>query len=608
MIISVLLLWLLLITPSASAEENINLDEIVVTANRIEEPIGETTSSVTLITQEDIERMNVDFVTDVFRKIPELHVIQSGGTGTVTSVLLRGGSSSQTLVLIDGIRVNSTATGSFDFSGINVSDIERIEIVKGPQSTVYGSDAMAGVISIITKKGSGKIRTDASMETGSNGTVRPTASIAGSHKTMDYRLTGTYFQTDGISAADEGTERDGYRNAAFSGKLGFRPTEMFSMEFTGRYSYDRSELDGFDFFGSKAVDDPNFVQRGHHGLLSGKGDFHLSEMWDQMISLSLVNDSLSFRDPDTEFNNAKIKTAIRTADWQHTVSPAKYYSVVAGLEYRQEKGDNPGNFDESLDNYSLYLNNKLNLLSELFVVTAAIRYDDLDISGTKATYRFGAIWNIPHAGAILRGSYGTGFRAPSLNELFFPFYGNRNLKPEETTSWEVGISKDLFERRLQISLTYFDQEYENLISTNPLTFTAANIADAHVRGLETSLVMQANDHLNIKAGYTYLDTEDMQTGKQLPLRPQDKLTIAVAFSINDFMVATDYIFVGERYDSSVKRNLSSYSVINLSSSLRILKGITLFMRGQNMLDERYEEIGSFGTPGFSLYGGLRVSL
>ena len=607
MIIVLTLIWLFLITPSASAQEDVKLDEIVVTAARIEEPVGETTGGVTLIEGEDIQKMNVDFVPDVFRKIPELHVIQNGGAGKVTSVLLRGGSSSHTLVMIDGIRVNSTTTGSFDFSGINVDDIERIEIVKGPQSTVYGSDAMAGVINIITQKGEGTPTAGTSLEAGSFGTYNPSLAVSGMYKILDYRLTGNYFSTDGISAAKNGTERDGYRNASVSGKFGIKPTENVEIEITGKYFYDRSELDGFDFFGRKAVDDLNFVQRGHHALLSGKGMLRLSDMWGQTISVSRARDSLTFRDPDTAFNNTEMVTTINTIDWQHVFSPAEYYSIVAGLEYREEKGENPG-FDESLDNYALYLSNKLKLFRKSLVVTAGARYDDRDTSGTKATYRFGAVYTVPLAGASIRASYGTGFRAPALNELFFPFYGNRNLKPEETTSWEIGISKDLFEDRVHLSITYFDQEYENLITTNPMTFTAANVEEATVKGLEASLLLTVNDHVSIKTGYTYLDTEDRQTGKQLPLRPQDKLNLAVDVSIKDFTVIADYTFVGERFDSSVKRTLSSYSIVTMSSSYKASKELTLFARIENLLDEDYEETGSFGTPGFSFYGGIRVSL
>ncbi|MBS1113725.1 MAG: TonB-dependent receptor, partial [Nitrospirae bacterium] len=159
-----------------------------------------------------------------------------------------------------------------------------------------------------------------------------------------------------------------------------------------------------------------------------------------------------------------------------------------------------------------------------------------------------------------------------------------------------------------LSITYFDQEYENLITTNPMTFTAANVEEATVKGLEASLLLAVNDHVSIKTGYTYLDTEDRQTGKQLPLRPQDKLNLAVDVSIKDFTVIADYTFVGERFDSSVKRTLSSYSIVTMSSSYKASKGLTLFARIENLLDEDYEETGSFGTPGFSFYGGIRVSL
>ena len=608
MIISLLLIWLFLITPSASAEEKVKLDEIVVTATRMEEPVGETTSGVTLITREDIQKMNVEFVPDVFRKLPELHVIQNGGTGKVASVLLRGGSSSHTLVMIDGIRVNSTTTGSFDFSGITVADIERIEIVKGPQSTIYGSEAMAGVINIITKKGEDTPKADVSFEAGSFGTYNPSLTVSGMYKTLDYRLTGNYFSTDGISAARNGTERDGYRNASVSGKFGIKPSEKVAIEITGKYFYDRSELDGFDFFAGKAVDDLNFVQRGNHSMLSGKGKLYLSNIWEQIITLSHVSEVLTFRDPDTDFNNADIVTAIDSIDWQHNFYISDNYTLTAGADYRKESGENKGNFDKSLDNSALYLNNKLKLFQETLIFNAGLRYDDYETFGNRTTYRIGVLYNIKPASLILKSSYGTGFRAPALNELFFPFYGNKNLKPEETTSWEIGLEKGIVKDRVSVSLTYFSQNYENLIEPDPHTFTAANIAKAVVKGFEAGTMLKISDNLNIKAGYTYLDTKNKTTEQRLSLRPKDKLSVSAEFSAKDISVVADYIFVGQRYDSSIKMDLSSYSLLNISSSYRVSKGLTLFARIENLFDENYEEIGSFETLGFSIYGGIRVSL
>ncbi len=603
-----LVAFLLLMALPASAEERVMLHEIVVTATRIEEPIGEISSGVTVITHSDIRKMNVTFLPDVFRQIPGLHVIQYGGPGKVASVLFRGGNSSHALVLIDGIRANSTATGGFDFSGISVDNIERIEIVKGPQSTAYGSDAMAGVISIITKKGDGDIKADVSLEAGSNETLKTTGTIAGSRKTTDFRLTATHFRTAGFSAAASGNERDGYRNSSLSGKAGFQPADALRFEVAGAYSYDRSELDGFDFSARTAADDLNFVQSGHHALFSGRAMLRLSDAWNQTLRISLAKDSINFRDADTVFNNAKIDTSAMTADWQHNIFPARYYSVVAGIEYRKEKGNNHGNFDESLENYAVFINNKLKLFDDAFVVTAGARYDDRDASGTKATCRFGAVYNLPSTDATIRAGYGTGFRAPALNELFFPFYGNRDLKPEETESWEIGLSNDFFSGRLRISMTYFDQKYENLILTDPETYTAANIAAARVKGIETSAAADVSDLLKLKAGYIHLNSEDRNSGKQLPLRPRDKVTVTAEVSNKNSALVADYLFAGKRFDSSARRTLSSYSVINMSGSCKVSKELTLFIRAENILDEKYEETGSYATPGFSLHGGIRVLL
>ena len=607
MCISLSFTYYLSFVTSVVAVENIKIEEVVVTATKIEEPFEETTSDVTVIKGEDIKKMNVEFVTDVLRKIPELNLIQNGGIGKVATVLLRGGNSSSTLVMIDGIKANSTTTGSFDFSGINVDDIERIEIVKGPQSTIYGSEAMAGVINIITKRGEGKPRIDSSFESGSFGTFKPSMMISGGDKKLNYRLTGSYFYTDGISAAKQGSERDGYKNTSISGKFGFRPSEKFELELTGRYYSDRSELDGFDFFERKAVDNLNFVQHGTHYLLSGKAKFYLSNIWEQIVTLSTVSDSLKFRDPVITFNNADIITSMDTIDWQHNFYLSDIYTLTAGAEYKKEKGENKGNFDRSLDNKALYFNNKLMLLKEDLVLNAGVRYDDHETFGSKATYRIGALYNFRQMALRVKSSYGTGFRAPKLNELFFPFYGNPNLKPEESNAWEIGIEKDFFENKMTISLTYFDQRYKKLIQTDPLTFTAANIARAEVKGIEVGAAFKMTDTINIRAGYTYLDTRDKDTGQRLPLRPEDKVTISTEFYTKELSVVANYTFVSKRFDSSVARNLSSYSLVNLAGNYRVTKWLTLFTRIDNLFDTHYEEVGSFGTPGFSIFGGIKVT-
>ena len=609
-ILSLLTSHFLLFTSSSAEEKATTLEEIVITATRIEEAIEDTTSDVIVIKEKDIKNMNVQFITDVLRRIPELSLVQNGGAGKLATVFLRGGDSTHTLVMIDGVKVKSTTTGSFDFSGINVDDIERIEIVKGPQSTIYGSEAMAGVINIITKKGEGKPKVDISVESGSFGTYKPSVTVSGGDKKLNYRVTGSYFSTDGISAAKQGSERDGYRNTSLSGKFGLRPSEKFELEFTGKYYYDRSELDDFNFFAGQAVDNLNSVQHGHHYILSGKGKLYLSNMWEQILTVSTASDSLKFRDHEIAFNNADISTSIDTIDWQHNLYISDLYTLTAGAEYRKEKGENKGQFDQTIENKALYFNNKLKLLKEALVFNAGLRYDDHETFGSKTTYRVGAVYNIKPAELRIKGSYGTGFRSPNFNELFWPADpkwgggGNPNLKPEKTNSWEAGIEKDFLNEKVMLSATYFDQKYDDLISGWP----PVNIAKAEVKGIEVDATLKVTDNINIKAGYTYLDTEDKATGQSLPLRPTDKLNLSAEFSTKDMSVIADYTFVSERYDSWVSRNLSSYSLVNLSSSYKMTRGLTIFARIDNLLDEDYEEAGGYGTPGLSIFGGIRVSL
>lgn len=598
----------LLITYTVAEEKT--LEEIVVTATKIEEPLGEATSDLVVIREDEIKKMNVEFVTDVLRKIPELNLVQNGGTGQTATVFLRGGDSRHTLVMIDGVKVQNPNTGSFDFSGISVDDIESIEIVKGPQSTFYGSEAMSGVINIITKKGAGKPKVDASFESGSFGTYKPSFSISGGEENLDYRFTTEYFHTDGISSAKEGRERDGYKNAFVSGKFGIKPTEKLELEFSGRYYSDRSEFDKFDFSQKKAVDDFNFVQHGYHYLVSGKGRLYLFDIWEQLLTASMVQDSLKGRDPDPEdfFNNYDITAGIEIIDWQHNFFISDAYTLTAGAEYRKERGENIGTFDESIENKAFYMNNKLKLFKGDLIFDAGLRYDDHETFGDKTTYRAGAIYNVKSAALRIRSSYGTGFRAPALNELFFPFYGNSSLKPEESTSWEFGLEKDLFKQRLSVSIIYFEQKYKNLIQLDPSTFLASNVAEAAIKGIESGAILRPIDKLEIKAGYTYLDTEDKTTGQRLTRRPKDKVNLSAVFSTGKASVVANYTFVGERLDSAVERSLSSYSLVNLSGNYNATKNIMLFGRIDNLLDEDYEEAGSYGTPGFSFFAGVKVTL
>jgi len=597
---------ILLLATTTRAEEKVSVGEIVVTASKIEEAVSETTSEVVVITKEEIENSGAKFIPDVLRLVSEVMVRQTGGVGHDASVLLRGGSSSNTLVLIDGVKVNSTTTGGYDFSGISVEDIERIEIVKGPQSTIYGSEAMAGVINIITKRGKGKAKIDASLEGGSHGTYNPSLGISGGTDTYDYRITTAYYRTEGISAARNGTEDDGYRQALVSGKFGLRGKRS-ELELSGRYSYDRSELDSWKFdpltMTFAFMDDLNYVQRRNNYLIMGKGKLYLTDNWEQSLTLSRSWEHLKGSDTDDIWNRYDITTKIDTADWQHNVFATESYTATLGLEYRKEEGENKGQFDKSVDNKALYLNNKLKLGKA--VMTAGLRHDDHETFGEKTTYRVGAVYQTSPS-VSLKASYGTGFRAPSLNELFYPFYGDPNLKPEESKSWEVGIEQKVYEGG-SLTITYFKQDYENLIQTDPLTFTAKNIAEAEIKGVEVSAEAKEKSGSGIRAGYTYLDTEDKSTGKRLPYRAKNKVTASLFLVEGGSTLTLEYNYVGGRFDNLASRDLKPYNLVNLGLTMGLSKSFSLYARVDNLFNKEYEEAANYGTYKRSYYAGLKAS-
>jgi len=608
-------LWILLITIFAAStavaiDEPVKVKEVVVSAAKIEEAVEETTSTVLVIDRKTIEAAEKEFVIDLLKGIPEINVVQNGGTGKTSTVIFRGGSSTHTLVMIDGVKMKSTTTGYFDFANISLDDIERIEIVKGAQSTIYGSEAMAGVINIITKKGKGPLKIEGSYEQGAHNTYSPSVTLSGGTDKVDFRLTGSHFETAGISAAKAGTEADGYKSDSVSARVGIRPMEKLELELSGRYSKDRSELDAF------GADDLNYVQRGDHYVMSGKGKLYLTDEWEQVLTLSRVSDELEYTDPDNASRNSRINTALNTADWQHNLYLTDAYVLTLGAEYREEEGENVGVFDRRIDNTAFYLNNKVKLLNNRLVLNAGLRYDDHEAFGDKTTYRVGGVYNMKSAGLLVKGNYGKGFRAPTLNELYYQdswSSGNPNLKPEKSTSWEVGLEKEIVREKATVSLTYFNQEYKDLIQwieTPPGSwqYVPQNTAEAQIRGVEAGATVKITENLTASSFYTYTDSEDKATGRRLKRRPLEKLNIALDYAKGPASVTASYTYVSKVYESVSVGNLPSYILVDLSGSYKINKNLKVFARIENMFDEDYEVAGGYGTQGATVFTGVKWSI
>jgi len=600
-----LLCVLFLSTPAFAEPTDTVLPEIVASASRWEEPVERVPQDMSVISRADIEKKGVTFVTDLLRLQSDLQVVQKGGPGTNATLFMRGGGSSQVLVLIDGIKFNSPSSGSADLSGLLTSDVERIEIIKGPQSTLYGSEAMAGVVNIITQKGAGRLKTDLSVEGGSFASVKTTGSVAGATERWNYRLSATYLDTDGIPIAKNVNVPNGYTNKSISAKLGANPTDTSAVELNLRYGTDTTNLNNFTF-GVGPVDTLNYVQKHENYLIAATGKIFPWERYEQSLTLSYQHDDLDSTDPVTAYNNYRITSTTELLDWQHTLD-LRPVTLTAGFAYRYEAAENAGSFDQSIDNKAGYLNAKLGLIDDTLILNAGMRYDGHSTFGDVFTYRTGLLYTFKPLEMRFKANLGSGFRAPSLNELYYPFYGNRTLQPEKSSGYDIGVEKDLLGKKVVLGATWFWQRYKDLIQTNFATFTADNIGTAQTEGVEITASAQPVDNLKLNAAYTWLDAVDKESGASLPLRPRNKITSSVEYSVAKLTLIAEYRYVSKRFDSSLKRHLSPYSLVNLKGSYRLCKNLSLFARIDNLLDSSYEEAAGYGTPGLSVFGGVKVS-
>jgi vitamin B12 transporter len=587
------------------------LEEVVVTATRTPQRPEEIAASVTVLRGEDLERRQVRMIAEVLREVPGVTVVQTGGPGGTTSVFLRGAGSNQTLVLIDGVKVNSPTTGTTDWSNLTAENIDRIEIIRGPQSTLYGSEAMGGVIQIFTKRGRGKPEGAVGLEAGSFKTFRERASVRGETGPLDYSLSVSRWDTEGISRANEkngNAERDGYQNTTFSARMGLSFAGDGRADLTMRHLRARAELDGFGLTGP--VDDLNFLQRTRETLLALNVSKPLIRGWEQTLHLSTFLSRQEFTDPDTVFNNAVFDTKTHRLDWQHNFTLTSWSLLTVGYEYLRQEGENAGNFDASQTTQAVYAQNQFRWGDRAFL-NLGLRYTDNNRFGDHVNGKTELAYLLRESGTKLRAAYGTGFRAPSLNDLYFPGFGNPDLKPEENRSFEAGVDQELGKGN-RLGLTLFHQRFDNLIAfvVDPVTgaFRPINVAKARSRGLEVSADAVPHPALRLRAIYTFNEAEDEETGVQLARRPRHRGSFLTIWTPHPAWELTgSLLYVGGRFSGSKGTDpLEAHTLVNLMGSYQVSKAIRVFAKIENLFDREYEEVKGYGTPGFGVFVGVHA--
>lgn len=621
---------------TAGAEEKIaQLEEVVVTANRLETATREVGSSITVITSKEIEQRQQKFLLDVLRSVPSLDVVRNGGPGSTTSVFMRGANSEHTLVLLDGIELNdpSAPGGGYDFANLPADNIERIEILRGPQSTLYGSRAMGGVINVITRRGQGKPAGFLSAQGGSFYTAAEKAGISGGTYLYNYALGLSRFDTGGFSAAGRkygNTENDGYQNTSLNTRLGITPTSNLSIDFIVNYLRSRIALDNNGGIGG---DDSNYIQKSEQISFRSQADLVLFEnLWEQRLGVSfndLSRDVNNGADPahPSDLSRESYHGQSVTVDWQHTLHLHETNSLTLGIERKEENAKSDYYSESAWGPYNspwdkqfahttgYYLQDQVRLWDAWFT-TAGVRLDDHSSFGTNGTYRFTSAYTIKQTNTTVKGSYGTAFKAPSLYQLYAPDYGDGNLKPEKSNGWDLGVEQSLFGGKMTMGTTYFHNDFDDLINFDSNLSKYSNIARATTQGVELTATMRPVDELTLRVGYTYTKTEDKKTGLELLRRPKNKINFEGNYRfLKNANVNLGIIYVGTRFDNvydpatyaSTRVKMGEYMLLNLAACYDIAKNIKIFGRLDNLFDRNYEEITGYGTAGISAFGGIKVS-
>jgi vitamin B12 transporter len=612
---------------AAQAADAEALQPLVISATRLPTPEQEVASSVSVITAEDIETRQLRTFAAVLRQVPGLNVVQTGGPGGVTSVFIRGTNSNHTKVLIDGIDVSdpSNPTGAFDFGHLLTQDIERVEVLRGPQSGLYGSDAIGGVINIITRAGNGPLHGAAGLEGGSFDTFNQAGSLAGAQDGFHYAANVEHYHAgsvpvtplDLLAGTDVPRNNDYNDNLTLSTKLGCDITPNFDLGLVGRYTDIHLHTTGEDYLppdfnGTPAAEqttaatDEYFSRFTAHALTFGG-------LLDQTLGLAYSHTRTSTVEPG---NTAALNSGDRRkADWQGNFHLAPTETLVVGAEYERDEIDQPIAANVHIASGYGELQSQL---GEHWFSALNVRYDDNSRFGSKTTWRFAPAWVIQESDTKLKASVGTGFKAPTLSELYqsfpaFDFLANPDLKPETSTGYDVGIEQGLADGVVRFGVTWYHNHITDLITTAANGMTWDNVGEATTEGVESFIAWQPAKVLTLRIDYTYTEATDDIANQELLRRPKNKGTFDATWQATPaWQLNVNALVVGTWVDVSrdgLRSGIDApgYATVNVATRYDLTAQVTVFGRIENLLDRHYENPVGFLQPAFGAFAGIKVT-
>ena len=619
---------------SAAHQVDADMENILVSASLLPITSKRSANAITIIGSDQIKNRAVVSVSDLLRDVAGLAVSRSGVQGSQTQIRVRGGEANHLLVLIDGVEVNNPSQNDeFNWGNLVASDIERIEVIRGPQSSMLGSDAMAGVVNIITRSADQPLSTNIFSEIGSFNTQNNGISIGLKDGAFDMRLGISDLQTDGDNISRSGSEKDGYENTNLNLKSGWRLSNQLNLTFAARQSDGINEYDADINFDS-LIDDQDGLSKFHTTTKRFKADYSsLDGHWQHQLSIARSTNE------NAEFNGNIPGTATYSnKDQQRLVSSLLWGELNHRLSFlverEEEKFQQRGvindygifgiydpNQKRSRDTDSMALEYRADI-SDKLTVAASTRYDDNSEFNTGNTSRIEAIYQINDS-LRMRSAYGTAIKNPTFTERFgfyTNFIGNPSLEPEQSSNWELGIDQQFLGGRSSVSVTLFNSELEREIDGNfmdPVTFryTSVNRAGLSKRqGMELTTLNQFNDAVSLNFSYTYTDAVESDGNDRYVdevRRPRHTGSLNLSWQVKDTLhINTNAQHNGSQIDVVYPENvkLADYTLINLSANYKATQNLDIYIRFDNLFDESYEEVFSYQTLGFSANIGIRYKL
>lgn len=605
--------------------------ELVVTATRTVQPIEKVGASVTVLTQPAIEASQAISVVELLARTPGVSFTRNGGPGTSTTLNIRGAEGQHTVVLIDGVKLNdpSSTQGGFNSGNLLVGDISRIEILRGAQSTLWGSQAIGGVVNIVTAEPTTPFSSSIDAEAGARKTGYLRAGLGGAGDKIVWRVAGGYYTTDGFSAYKPGKEKDGYQNAGLSGRFRVALAENVSAEVRSVWSKGKNDFDGFN------VDSPEFGRTEELVVYTGLNASLLDGRWNNRIGYAYTDTDRENINPGRPAAPLTFDAAGKNRRWEYQGVFAVTETVTATFGAETEKArmrtrspsvamPNPAFATGKVGVDSVYGQLQAEVVPGL-TLTAGVRHEDHDTYGSHTLGQASAAWSLNAGNTVLRASFGQGFRAPGLYELFSE-YGNLNLSPEEFDSWDVGVEQRFFDGKARASATWFHREADNEIryfscsgGADPMCAPGgvprwgyySNVLKTKAQGLELIGEFKPVDGLVLTGNYTYTDAETdsgANKGRQLTRRPKNMGNLSATYVWPVKLSTTVAVrYVGKTYNNDANTQVvKDYTLVDLRASYPLRDGLELFGRVENAFDKDYQTILNYGTPGRGAFVGLRA--